>query len=383
MPQRRFENYWKAVVAGERNDRTARATRGALSAAAALYGMVVRLRASLYKRGILRRFWPGCLVISVGNITVGGTGKTPVVETFARALTKGGRKVAIVSRGYKARSPNWRWRWRNRTLVAGTKIVHDGQQLLLGAREAGDEPYMLARNLDEVVVIVDSDRVRGSRFAINEFGVDTIILDDGMQHLRLQRQIEVVLIDATCPFGFEHMLPRGLLRESLSGLRRATHIFVTKAKQIDITPIVERIRQYNQTAEIIACFYEPLTLVNVHNGEEMPLTELRAQNVFVVSGIAQPGGFVELVKELGAYVQRVYTFPDHHRFRREEIERIYRRAFSWHADAIVMTEKDAVRFSKRVRIENMICPVYYVKVGIVIKSGAEDFQHCIARICYP
>jgi len=383
MPQRRFENYWKAVVAGERNDRTARATRGALSAAAALYGIVVRLRASLYKRGILRRFWPGCLVISVGNITVGGTGKTPVVETFARALTKGGRKVAIVSRGYKARSPNWRWRWRNRTLGTGTKVVHDGQQLLLGAREAGDEPYMLARNLDEVVVIVDSDRVRGSRFAINEFGVDTIILDDGMQHLRLQRQIEVVLIDATCPFGFERMLPRGLLRESLSGLRRATHIFVTKAKQIDITPIVQRIRQYNQTAEIIACFYEPLTLVNVHTGAELPLTELRAQNVFVVSGIAQPGGFVELVKELGAYVQRAYTFPDHHRFRREEIERIYRRALSWHADAIVMTEKDAVRFPKRVRMDTTMCPVYYVKVGIMIKSGEEDFQHCIARICYP
>ncbi|MCX7001714.1 MAG: tetraacyldisaccharide 4'-kinase [bacterium] len=383
MPQRGFENFWKAIVAGERNDRTARATRGALSAAAALYGMVVRLRASLYKRGILRRYWPGCLVISVGNITVGGTGKTPVVETFARALTKGGRKVAIVSRGYKARSPNWRWRWRNRTLVAGTKVVHDGQQLLLGAREAGDEPYMLARNLDEVVVIVDSDRVRGSRFAINEFGVDTIILDDGMQHLRLQRQIEVVLIDATCPFGFEHILPRGLLRESLSGLRRATHIFITKAKQIDITPIVQRIRQYNQTAEVIACFYEPLMLVNVHTGAEMPMTELRAQNVFVVSGIAQPGGFVELVKELGAYVQRVYTFPDHHRFRREEIERIYRRALSWHADAIVMTEKDAVRFPKRVRMESAMCPVYYVKVGIMIKSGEEDFQHCIARICYP
>lgn len=383
MPQRGFENFWKAVVAGARNDRAARATRGALRAAAALYGVVVRLRASLYKRGILRRYWPGCLVISVGNITVGGTGKTPVVETFARALTKGGRKVAIVSRGYKARSPNWRWRWRNRTLGTGTKVVHDGQQLLLGAREAGDEPYMLARNLDEVVVIVDSDRVRGSRYAINEFGVDTIILDDGMQHLRLQRQIEVVLIDATCPFGFEHLLPRGLLRESLSGLRRATHIFVTKAKRIDIAPIVARIRQYNQTAEIIACFYQPLTLVNVHSGEEMPLTELRAQNVFVLSGIAQPEGFVELVKELGAYVQRAYTFPDHHRFRREEIERIYRRALSWHADAIVMTEKDAARFPKRVRMDNTMCPVYFVKVGIVIKSGAEDFQHCIARICYP
>jgi tetraacyldisaccharide 4'-kinase len=383
MPRRRTEETWRAIIAGERNDRMARVMRSGLAAAAALYGIVVRLRSSLYKRGILRRFWPGCLVISVGNITVGGTGKTPIVETFARALAKGGRKVAIVSRGYKARSPNWRWRWRNRTLLPGTKVVHDGQQLLLGAREAGDEPYMLARNLDDVVVIVDPDRVRGSRFAINEFGVDTIILDDGMQHLRLQRQIEVVLIDATCPFGFEHMLPRGLLRESLAGLRRATHIFITKAKNIDIAPIVQRIRAYNQTAEVIACYYEPLTLVNVHTGDEMPLAELRAQNVFIVSGIAQPAGFVELVKDLGAYVQRTYTFPDHHRFQRDEVERIYRRAQSWHADAIVMTEKDAVRFPKRVRVDGPTPPVYYVKVGIMIKSGEEDFQHCIARICYP
>ena len=115
----------------------------------------------------------------------------------------------------------------------------------------------------------------------------------------------------------------------------------------------------------------------------MPLAELRAQNVFIVSGIAQPAGFVELVKDLGAYVQRTYTFPDHHRFQRDEVERIYRRAQSWHADAIVMTEKDAVRFPKRVGVDGPTPPVYYVKVGIMIKSGEEDFQHCIARICYP
>jgi tetraacyldisaccharide 4'-kinase len=332
---------------------------------------------------MLRRFWPGCMVISVGNITVGGTGKTPIVETFARALTNGGRKVAIISRGYKARAPSLRRRLRTGRLLMSTKVVHDGRTLLLRAREAGDEPYMLARNLDGVVVIVDHDRVRGSRHAINTFGVDTIILDDGMQHLRLQRQMEVVLIDATCPFGHDRLLPRGLLRESLSGLRRATHVFITKARDIDLQPIIARIRVYNANAEIIACHYEPHHLVNLHSGEQQPLHEIKDQNVFVVSGIAQPEGFIALVKELGANVQRIYSFPDHYRYRRADIERIYRRAQTWHADAIVMTEKDAVRFSRRVRATALPCPVYYLKVGIAITSGEEDFLHCIGRICYP
>ena len=378
-----FEERWRAIISGRRTDRAARIMRGAMSVAAELFGIIVRLRFSLYKRGVFRRSWPGCLVISVGNITVGGTGKTPVVETFARALQKGGRKVAIVSRGYKARSPSWRWRWRNRKFIVDTKIVHDGTRLLLGAREAGDEPYMLARNLENVAVVVDPDRVRGSRFAINELGADTIILDDGMQHLRLQRQVEVVLIDATCPFGFERLLPRGLLREPLSGLRRASHIFITKSEHIDIAPIVERVRSYNKTAEIIACYYDPVALVNLHSDVRGPIGDVRDQNVMVVTGIAQPDGFVKLLKELGAIVQRVYAFADHHRFRRAEIEHLYRRAQDLHVDAIVMTEKDSVRFPKRVGAQTKPCPVYYLKVAIKIKSGEEDFTHCITRICYP
>jgi len=378
-----FEERWRAVISGRRTDRFARVARGAMAVAAELFGVLVRLRFSLYKRGVFKRSWPGCLVISVGNITVGGTGKTPVVETFARALQKGGRHVAIVSRGYKARSPSWRWRWRNRTFIVDTKVVHDGTRLLLGAREAGDEPYMLARNLEHVAVVVDPDRVRGSRYAINALGADTIILDDGMQHLRLQRQIEVVLIDATCPFGFERLLPRGLLREPLSGLRRASHIFITKSENVDIAPIVERIRTFNKTAEIIACYYEPVALADLHSDARMPITDIRDRNVLVVAGIAQPDGFVKLLRDLGALVQRVYAFADHHRFRRDEIEVIYRRAGELHADMIVMTEKDSVRFSRRVGTQAKPCPVCYLKVAIKIKSGAEDFTDCIARICYP
>jgi len=383
MPRRRIEQKWRTIVSGKRDDRQARIVRGVLSVAAGLFGLAIRARGWMYERGIIRRSWPGCLVISIGNITVGGTGKTPIVEIFARELTRGGRKVAIVSRGYKARSPSWRWRRRHRQLRSTTRVVHDGEKLLLGARVSGDEPYMLAKNLENVVVIADHDRVRGSRYAISRFGVDTIILDDGVQHIRLRRQIDIVLIDATCPFGYERLLPSGMLREPLTGLRRASHVIITKSKNTDIQPIIDRVRKYNTHAEIIACYYEPVELIDVHTDERIPIEHIRECNIFVMTGIARPDGFVALLKEIGATVQRVYTYPDHHRFRRDEIEHVYKRARNWHADAIVITEKDAVRFSRRAGARTRQCPVWYLKVATKIRSGEEDFTDCILRICYP
>ena len=383
MPKKSLEQRWRNIISGKRTDRFGRGARHTLAFAASLFKQIVRIRFWLYRHGFLRRSWPGCMVISVGNITVGGTGKTPIVEVFARALNKGGRKVAIVSRGYKSHSPSWRWRWRNRKVSTATRVVSDGESVLLNARLAGDEPYMLAKNLDNVIVITDPDRIRGGRFAIKEYGIDTIILDDGMQHVRMQRQINVVLIDATCPFGFEHLLPRGLLREPLKGLARATHIFLTKSKDINLIPIIERIREYNTTAEIISCYYEPVELVNVHTGEKHPISEIKDQNIFVMTGIAQPAGFVKQLKELEAIVQRVYQYADHHRFHREEIEHVYKRARNWHADAIVITEKDAVRFSHRAGSDVLPCPVYYLKVAVKITEGEEEFTDTILRICYP
>jgi len=383
MPKKSLEQRWRNIISGKRDDRFARGARHTLAFAAGLFKQAVRTRFWLYKHGFLRRSWPGCMVISIGNITVGGTGKTPIVEVFARALSKGGRKVAIVSRGYKSHSPSWRRRWRTRKVSTATRVVSDGESVLLNARLAGDEPYMLAKNLKNVVIITDPNRVRGGRYAIREFGIDTIILDDGMQHVRMQRQIEVVLVDATCPFGFEYLLPRGLLREPLKGLARASHIFITKSKDINLIPIIERIREYNTTAEIISCYYEPVELVNVHTGEKLPVTDIKDQNIFVMTGIAQPAGFIQQLKDLDAIVQRVYQYADHHRFRRDEIEHVFKRARNWHADAIVITEKDAARFSRRAGTEILPCPVYFLKVAVKITEGAEEFTDTILRICYP
>lgn len=378
------EQKWKKLVSGQ--DRTWRRYLiwPLLLAAGKIYGAVIKLRNRLYEKGYKKRYWPGCHVISVGNITVGGTGKTPVVAMLSRALSKGGRKVAIVSRGYKSHSPSLRFRLKHKEFSNKTKVVCDGKELLLSPKIAGDEPYMLAQELKNVIVVTDPDRVRGARYAMREFGVDTIILDDGMQHMRLRRQNDIVLIDANCPFGYGRILPAGLLREPLEGLKRADHIFITKAENLTeekYQELVDEIRLYNQEADILTCQYEPEKLISVHTEKESPVSLLKDLPIMVVTGIAQPDGFVKILEKQGANVVCKRFFPDHHRFRRYEIEEIYETAKNFGAQAVLVTEKDAVRFSKHAGLEMSPPPVYYLKVALAIKKGEENFVHMVEEIC--
>ena len=197
-----------------------------------IYERLVQFRLLLYRKRIFRERALGCLVISIGNLTVGGTGKTPIVEKFARALQKGGRHVAILSRGYKSVP-----RPSKRSLFAKLRgdnpdpprVVSDGKALLLDSLTAGDEPYMLAHNLKNVAVLVDKDRVKSGLFAIEQMNADTLLLDDGLQYLHLKHRLDIVLVDRQAPFGNEFLLPRGTLREPPRNLRRASYIFITKS----------------------------------------------------------------------------------------------------------------------------------------------------------
>ena len=195
-----------------------------------LYKQAIILRNRAYHRGVLRARKLSIPVISIGNLTVGGTGKTPVVETFARELQKEGRKVAILSRGYKKEEPPLWQRIADSVLFREfrrpPRVVSDGETLLLDSAMSGDEPYMLASNLPNVAVLVDKNRVKSGRYAINKLGCDTLILDDGFQYLSLKHRMEVVLVDKTNPFGNEHVLPRGILREPVGNIRRANFIFI-------------------------------------------------------------------------------------------------------------------------------------------------------------
>ena len=358
--------------------------RALLYALSFIYERAVQLRLFLYRKRIFREHALGCLVISIGNLTVGGTGKTPIVEKFARAMRAGGRRVAILSRGYKSvprpAPKKWWQRLGRKKDPVPPRIVSDGKTLLLDSLTAGDEPYMLANNLKDVVVLVDKDRVKSGLFAIKELKADTLLLDDGLQYLHLKHRLDIVLIDKQAPFGNEHLLPRGTLREPPRNLRRASYIFITKSTGEPNDQLIKRIRRYNRTAEIIECAHQPLHLQNVLTGDLVPLETLRDIYVGSICGIAAPESFEGGLQKLGARLELSKRYTDHHRYTEAELNSFITRCVRRDLEMIVTTEKDAVRFPRLAKTE---VPIYFLRVEIEILSGHESWEHCVARICKP
>jgi tetraacyldisaccharide 4'-kinase len=383
---RRLENleqFGIDVVLERRHGIRASILRAILYLLSFVYERLVQLRLYFYRKRILRERALGCLVISVGNLTVGGTGKTPIVEKFARALQTGGRRVAILSRGYKSvpRKRSLLDRLR-RNMVDPPRIVSDGKSLLLDSRTAGDEPYMLAHNLKDVVVLVDKDRVKSGLLAIDKWKVDTLLLDDGLQYLHLKHRLDIVLVDRQAPFGNEFLLPRGMLREAPRNLRRASYIFITKSTGESNEALIKRIRRYNRTAEIIECAHKPLYLQNVFTGERLPLERLRDAFIGSICGIAAPESFEGALKKLGAHVDLAKRYIDHHYYTEAELTTFINRCIRRDLVMIVTTEKDAVRMPHLPESEVKV-PICFLRVEIEILSGHESWEHCVARICKP
>ncbi|MBO7089246.1 MAG: tetraacyldisaccharide 4'-kinase, partial [Lentisphaeria bacterium] len=211
-----LEQYFIEIIQEKRRGSFDRLTYGFLFLVSRFYRRAVQFRLWLYENRVIRNHSIGCLVVSIGNLTCGGTGKTPVVEIFAKTLSRKGRRVAVLSRGYRSRDRSFvdklRRKFASRKGVIPPRVVSDGKNLLLNSLSAGDEPYMLATNLKDVVVLVDKDRVKSGLYAIEEFHTDTLILDDGFQYLGLRPHLNILLVDSTSPFGNHHVLPRGLLR---------------------------------------------------------------------------------------------------------------------------------------------------------------------------
>ena len=350
---------------------------GVLKAFSCLFAAAVGVRYFLYRTGILRRYPLGIQVISIGNVTAGGTGKTPVTEIFARTLAAEGRKVAILSRGYRRKEAPW-WRRMFTQVIDPPLVVSDGRHVLLDSAIGGDEPYMLASNLPGVAVVVDRNRVKAGRYAIKRLGCDTIILDDGFQYQKLKHSVEVVLVDSTNPFGNGNMLPRGILREPVRHLKRADIIFLTKCRG-DVSAVRDEIRRYNKTAEIVECNHTPKSLKDVWSREEYPLSWLQGKTTCTLSGIASPKGFENSLRRLGAKVVWCERYADHHRYDASEILYALNRSADMGADALVTTEKDAVRFP---RFETTPVKCLYLRIAIEILSGAESFDSIINRICF-
>src|SRR5687768_5693367 len=371
------------IISGQRRGKRAAIARFCLFLLSKVYAAAVKVRRFLYNVRLLRDSTLGVQVIAIGNLTVGGTGKTPVVEKFARELKEQGRVVAILSRGYRSKPPPLSKRLINKLLFredrTPPRIVSDGKSLLLDSETAGDEPYMLASNLRDVVVLVDKDRVKAGRYAIEKFGCDTLLLDDGFQYWKLRgRRRDIVLIDCQQPFGNERMLPRGTLREPPTHLARANTIFITKSDG-NTDALRKRIAQFNSTAAIIECVHHPLYFEDVFTAEQFGMEHLRGKRVASLSGIAQPESFEKSLGSIGAEVVYSKRFADHHRFTQQEVINVINRSKKRQAQIIVTTQKDAVRFPK---VDRRDIPILFMRVEIKILKGATDFHDCVRQICF-
>ncbi|MGF6905531.1 tetraacyldisaccharide 4'-kinase [Fusobacterium sp. PH5-44] len=309
-----------------------------------IYYIITSLRNFLYDKRILPiQNVKNIEVVCVGNITVGGTGKTPAVQYFTKRFQKMGRKVAVVSRGYRGK--------RKREPL----LVSDGKMIFATVNESGDEPYLHALNLD-VPVIVSANRYKACLFAKKHFGVDTVILDDGFQHRKLKRNRDIVLIDATNPFGYGEMLPKGRLREDLKkALKRASEFIITKS---DLTSErdVKKIKRYltmREKKEVSLAKHGVVSLCDAA-GNQKPLFWLKDRRVLLFSGLANPLNFEKTVISLGpSYIERI-DFIDHHNLKVKDLEMIQKRAENIDASFILTTEKDLVKMPEGYEMANLL-----------------------------
>lgn len=303
-----------------------------LSPATLAYRGGLALRRAAYASGMLRTRSLPCPVVAVGNLTVGGTGKTPLVELIARTLTAQGKRVVILSRGYGRR--------RNQPI----DVVSDGVRLLLTAQEAGDEPLLLARRLRGVPVVVGHDRFRAGTEAVARFSPDTLLLDDGFQQMRLHKDVEVVCLDALAPWGRGGLLPQGTLREPPYALARADLLVLTHATSCpDLSRVQVELRTWAPAAPVALGAYEAEGVEDVRSGALQPLAVLGHRPVLAFAGIAVPESFRATLSELGVAPRAFLAFPDHHPYDRADVLTLEGRARAAGAEVLLTTEKDAVR----------------------------------------
>jgi tetraacyldisaccharide 4'-kinase len=377
----RHLDHWEVFVSdvlyGRRQDRKAKCLSVFLYPLSLLFREIVQLRLWLYQHRYFYSATLGCPVIIVGNLTVGGTGKTPITEYIARFLQENGRRVAVLSRGYKSRKESLftrLWRWLTQRAPKAPKIVSDGKQLYRSAADAGDEPYMLAKNLPGISILVDKDRVKAGQYAIHKLKSDVLLLDDGMQYLSLKGHFYCILIDKTQAIEQQHLLPRGILREPLQHIRRASCILLTKSDGRCDEALNRRLRTHNHHAPIIECCHRPKYFIRHADGHQEWLQWILGKRVAILSGIARPDSFEHFLKELGAHKVYHQRFSDHHLFTEDDLERFNRSVSSNPVDAIITTEKDSVRIRNDFPF---VAPLYYLRIEMAILPDPQIFEDAL------
>jgi len=332
--------------------------RALLFAPAKLYEFAVRARILAYRRKLLKTYHLKAPVISVGNLTVGGTGKTPCVAFIARILRNAGHQAAILSRGYKRQTK-------------GRVEVSDGNRILCSASESGDEPFLLAAMCQGVRVVVDADRYAAGQWLEERAPVSVFVLDDAYQHLRLARNLNLLLIDATESLRQAEMVPFGRLREPLSELSRADAVIVTRSDQpFDKDFLVKTIKKHARpNASIFFAYHEMTRLRKIGGEETLEPVAFAGKRVAVVSGIAKPERFIRDINRFGMKVVLRRDFPDHHAFTSEEFAAIVSEAQTARAEAIIITEKDAANLPLGLQKKPLL-PVFAAQIEFRTENEA-------------
>jgi tetraacyldisaccharide 4'-kinase len=337
-----------------------------LGAAGGGYRGLVAARDWLYARGVLKSRAMDVPVVSIGNLTVGGTGKTPAVELAVQTLITLGHRPAIVSRGYGRAS-------------RGVQVVADDATIRLDAEDAGDEPFMLARRLPGVPVLVGANRHQAARRARDRFGVSIVVLDDGFQHRTIRKDLEVVMARAAQPWGNGRLLPAGPLREPLAALRRAHLIVATGAvKSEDAADVAAAAAQYAPHAPVLAARYVPTECWESSTMRPTPLASLARRRLLAFAGIARPASFEQSLATADIRVETTIGFPDHHRYHAADLQDLVRRAKAQGAEGLVTTEKDWVRLR---RLGLAALPIYVFGVRLELIADEAAWWAAFERTC--
>jgi tetraacyldisaccharide 4'-kinase len=337
-------NDFHAIVSGQQRGFLATTARSLLLAAELPYASVVCLRNRRFDRDADLAQQVSIPVISVGNVTVGGTGKTPLVAWLARWCRQRDKRVTLISRGYKAEA---------------------------GSRN--DEALELERQLDDVPHLQNPDRVEAARAAVEELDAEIIVLDDAFQHRRIHRDLDIVLIDALSPFGYGHLLPRGLLREPLAGLRRADVVALSRADLVDRPArnhIWTEVRKYTRNATCVEIAHQPLSLIN-WNGQRRTIDEFAGSRLGAFCGIGNPQGFQRTLSACHLDFVAFRAFPDHHSYQHADLEQLAEWSRSEKLAAVLCTGKDQVKLQVD-RLDET--PVWALEIGIQFLSGEAEMQ---------
>ncbi|MBI5442950.1 MAG: tetraacyldisaccharide 4'-kinase [Deltaproteobacteria bacterium] len=361
--------FWlKDLLSRPSSSLSARAALWPAAGLAWLYGRALAARRWAYERRLVGRYRAPVPVISVGNLASGGTGKTPCVDTVCRILLEGGYRPAVLSRGYGG---TYRGSWA---------AVSEGGPPLLTVEEAGDEPVLLARSLPTVPVLIGKNRSVAARAAVERYAAQVLVLDDAFQHLRMERDLDLVTMDAKYPLGNGHCLPRGLLRETPGALRSVDLVLLTRAERLPPEALEHsrgEVRAHTPRAPILAATHAPVHVTDVNRGTRESLERLVGRKVLAFAGIGWPAAFFAELENLGARVLEAVPFPDHHPYSRDDLEKLAHWAKLMNAEAVVTTDKDAVRLSDRLPLD---APLFSLGIELVLLEGEALFREAVLGV---